>query len=66
MLALLLRPGDRMICEDPTWPLTLDAARALSARPVALPVENGWDVATVRALLRRTGAGVGYLSLIHI
>jgi hypothetical protein len=49
LLALLLRPGDRMIIEDPTWPLTLDAARALSARPVALPVENGWDVAAIRA-----------------
>ncbi|HEX2810557.1 MAG TPA: PLP-dependent aminotransferase family protein [Kineosporiaceae bacterium] len=61
LLALLLRPADRMISEDPTWPLTLDAARGRSARPVALPVENGWDVAMIRGLIRRTGAGVGYL-----
>jgi DNA-binding transcriptional MocR family regulator len=61
LLGMLLRPGDRIISEDPTWPLTLDAARAVSARPVGLPVEAGWDVAAIRGLLRRTGAGVAFL-----
>jgi DNA-binding transcriptional MocR family regulator len=61
VLGLLLRSGDRVLLEDPTWPQTVDAVRALGARPVGLPVEQGWDVATVRAMLRRTGASIAYL-----
>src|SRR4051794_16095489 len=61
VLGLLLKPGDRVLAEDPTWPQTLDAARAFGARPIGLPVEQGWDVGAARSLLRRTGATVAYL-----
>ncbi len=60
-LATLTRPGARVISEDPTWPLALDAARATRARPIALPVEDGWHPDAVTALVRRTGATLAYL-----
>jgi DNA-binding transcriptional MocR family regulator len=61
VLAALAASGDRILVEDPTWPVALDAARALGLRPVGLPVESGWDAAALRALLRRTRARIGYL-----
>jgi DNA-binding transcriptional MocR family regulator len=60
-LAALLRPGDRVLAEDPTWPQCLDAARAAGGRPVGLPVEQGWDAGAVRDLVRRSGAAVACL-----
>jgi DNA-binding transcriptional MocR family regulator len=50
-----------VLFEDPTWPSGLDAARAAGARPVGLPVEQGWDPVAVREVLRRTGAAVACL-----
>jgi DNA-binding transcriptional MocR family regulator len=61
VLADVLDAGDRLLVEDPTWPHALDTARALGARPVGLPVEDGWDARAVRSLLRRGGVAVAYL-----
>lgn len=60
-IAALVRPGDRVICENPTWPQILDSARAVGGRPVGLFVEQGWDPAVLQDLARRTGASVACL-----
>ncbi|QIM21301.1 PLP-dependent aminotransferase family protein [Phycicoccus sp. HDW14] len=41
----LLRPGDRVVVEDPSYPNTVDALRAAGARLRPLVVDpDGWDV----------------------
>ena len=42
-LNLLVHAGDRVLVEHPTYPITIDATRRAGARPVPLPVEDGWD-----------------------
>ena len=55
-LNLLVHPGDRVLVEHPTYPITIDATRRAGARPVPLPVEDGWDPEQARTVLRQTGA----------
>ncbi|WP_307835756.1 PLP-dependent aminotransferase family protein [Phycicoccus sonneratiae] len=41
----LMRPGDRVVVEDPTYPNTVDALRAAGARLRPLVVDpDGWDL----------------------
>lgn len=54
----LLDRGDRVLVEHPTWPPGLDALRALGARCVPLPVEDGWSAARV---LKQTRPRLAYL-----
>lgn len=61
VLAALMRRGDRVLVEDPTYPITLDAVRRGGGRPVAVPVEQGWDVEAYAATARRSGATLAYL-----
>lgn len=50
----LLRPGDLVACEAPTFWGLLDSIRAAGARPLAVPVdEGGLDVAALETLLAR-------------
>ena len=55
-LNLLVHTGDRVLVEHPTYPITIDAVRRVGARPVPMPVEDGWDAEQARTLLRQTGA----------
>ncbi|MFN8076706.1 MAG: PLP-dependent aminotransferase family protein [Kineosporiaceae bacterium] len=55
-IAAVVTPGAPVLVEHPTWPPLLDAVRAAGGRPVALPVEDGWDVDAAASLVRRTGA----------
>jgi DNA-binding transcriptional MocR family regulator len=55
-LNLLVHTGDRVLVEHPTYPITIDAIRRAGARPVPLPVEDGWDAEQARTVLRQTGA----------
>ncbi|WP_345712761.1 PLP-dependent aminotransferase family protein, partial [Kineococcus glutinatus] len=45
LLRALVRPGDRVLVEQPSYPSVVDAALARGARPVALPVgADGWEL----------------------
>jgi DNA-binding transcriptional MocR family regulator len=40
---LLLRPGDRVLVEGPSYPNALDTFRAVQARPIPVPLDDdGW------------------------
>lgn len=60
-LAEVAHAGDRVLIEHPTYPISIDAARRVGARPVAWPIEDGWDISMARTVLRQTGARFAYL-----
>ena len=60
-LPLLIQPGDRILVEHPTYPISIDAVRRAGGRPVPLPVEDGWDAGYARTVLRQTGARLAIL-----
>jgi DNA-binding transcriptional MocR family regulator len=50
----LVRPGDRVLVEDPTYPGTIDAFAAAGARLVPLPVDHdGVDVGGISEAIER-------------
>lgn len=50
----LVRPGDRVLVEDPTYPGTIDAFAAAGARLVPLPVDHdGLDIGGVSEVIER-------------
>ena len=54
----LVRRGQRVLVEIPSYPAALDALRASGARPVAVPVSAaGWDLEILGALAREQAAG---------
>ena len=61
VLGETLSRGDRVVVESPTYPLALDVVRRAGARPVALPVEGGWDVAALGQAMRTTRPRLAYL-----
>lgn len=62
LAAALLRPGDRVVVESPTYPNVLHTLRSAHLRPVGVPVTgHGWDVAAVEQTMRRSGAKLAYL-----
>jgi DNA-binding transcriptional MocR family regulator len=63
LLRLLIRPGDRLLTELPTYPGALDAARAHHARlvPVPMAVEGGWNTTELVTSLGRAAARLAYL-----
>lgn len=61
VLQAVLSPGDRVLVESPTYPLALDVVRREGGRPVALPVEDGWDVEVASATLRTAAPRAAYL-----
>ena len=57
--------GDRALIEVPTYPHAYDAIKAAGARIVTAPVsiesKDGWDLAVLESVLRRTSPSVAYL-----
>lgn len=55
-------PGDRILVEDPAYPNIPRALRGHGARLVPNPVDaDGWDLDSVAAMIRRSGARLAYL-----
>lgn len=62
VLALLTRPGDRVVVDHPTYSKALQAITNASCRPVPVPLPRlGWDVDQIGAALAQTEARLGYL-----
>lgn len=61
-LRLLTGPGDRVVVENPTYPLAIAAIQGASCRPVgvSLPAE-GWDVDGLAATFAQTSPRLAYL-----
>jgi DNA-binding transcriptional MocR family regulator len=61
-IALLARPGDRIVVDHPTYSKALEAIRNASCQavPVQLP-QRGWDVDQVEAAIRQTGSKLAFL-----
>jgi DNA-binding transcriptional MocR family regulator len=58
----LVRRGDRVLIEAPTYPHAREAFRAAGGRFVAVPVGiDGWDIAALTAALRRAAPSVAYV-----
>jgi DNA-binding transcriptional MocR family regulator len=61
--AVLLRRGDRVLVETPTYPHAVDALRAAGGRLVSVPVttDGGWDLDRGEQALARTLPVMAYL-----
>lgn len=59
----LLRRGDAVVMETPTYPHAAEAVRATGARLSGIPVstETGWDLDRAEQVFRRVRPTVGYL-----
>lgn len=58
----VVRRGQRVLVEIPSYPAALDALRAAGARPIAVPVSAcGWDLDTLGALARDREPALAYL-----
>lgn len=65
-LALVLRamagPGDRVVVENPTYPLAIAAIQGASCRPVGLTLpEEGWDTHGLAAIIAQTAPRLAWL-----
>ena len=62
VLALLTRPGDRVVVDHPTYSKALQAIANASCQPVPVPLPaRGWDVDQLGAALLQTDAKLAYL-----
>lgn len=63
----LVRPGDRVLLEQPTYPGAVDLVRHASARPVPVALDRDavgrtrWDVGGFAAALRESAPALAYL-----
>ncbi|GAA2104564.1 PLP-dependent aminotransferase family protein [Microlunatus panaciterrae] len=58
----LLRSGDRVLMETPTYPNAIEAIRRNGGRPVGFPVSaDGWDDEAFTVALRQTAPRLTYL-----
>lgn len=59
----LVRPGDRVLLEQPTYPGAIDLVRHVSARPVpvAMTARPGWDLESLVAAMRAAAPALAYL-----
>jgi DNA-binding transcriptional MocR family regulator len=60
-LDLAVGPGDRVLVEHPTYPNALDAIRDAGARPVAVPLADGWHASAFADAARQTDPRAAYL-----
>lgn len=62
VLRAMVRSGDRVLLDHPTYPNALEAIRGAAARPVPVPLaEYGWDVDLVGSTLRDAAPRLAYL-----
>jgi DNA-binding transcriptional MocR family regulator len=62
VLRALIRTGDRMLFETPTYPNAVDTAMHTGARLTAYPLDpEGWDLDLLDATLRQTAPRVAFL-----
>jgi DNA-binding transcriptional MocR family regulator len=63
-LSLAVRPGSRVVVEQPGYPNGLDAVHDLGGRAVAVPVDprrRTWDLDSLESALRRAAPSAAYL-----
>jgi hypothetical protein len=60
-LAELVAPGDRVLVEHPTYPNALAAITGRGARPVPVPMVDGWDLDLLTATVRDAAPRLAYL-----
>jgi DNA-binding transcriptional MocR family regulator len=69
LLRLVVRPGDPVVIDHPTYPQAIDAILAVGGRPrpVALPEDEaaGWDIEGLASACRGGDAPMAYLVLDH-
>ncbi|OII04149.1 PLP-dependent aminotransferase family protein [Curtobacterium sp. MCBA15_008] len=60
---VLVRRGDAVLVESPTYPHAHEAFREVGGRLVGVPVDarSGWDAAALETTLRRTAPAVAYV-----
>ncbi|WP_258375118.1 PLP-dependent aminotransferase family protein [Curtobacterium sp. MCSS17_006] len=60
---VLVRRGDAVLAESPTYPHAHEAFREAGGRLVGVPVDarTGWDAAALETTLRRTAPSVAYV-----
>ncbi|WP_312624721.1 PLP-dependent aminotransferase family protein [Scandinavium sp.] len=62
ILRLLTGPGDRVVVENPTYPLAIAAIQGASCRPVGVSLpDEGWDVNGLAAAFAQTSPRLAYL-----
>jgi DNA-binding transcriptional MocR family regulator len=65
LLRLMVRAGDPVVIDHPTYPQAIDAILAAGGRPlpVALPEDagSGWDIDGLASACRSSGAAMAYL-----
>ena len=60
---VLVRRGDAVLVESPTYPHAHEAFREVGGRLVGVPVDarTGWDAAALETTLRRTAPAIAYV-----
>ncbi|MGW0555952.1 MocR-like transcription factor YczR [Streptomyces sp. NPDC002926] len=62
VMAVLCRPGDRVMVENPSYPNALEAMRRARLRTVSVPVtETGWDIEIIESTLRQAVPQLAYM-----
>ncbi|WP_158699304.1 aminotransferase class I/II-fold pyridoxal phosphate-dependent enzyme, partial [Cronobacter dublinensis] len=62
ILRLLTGPGDRVVVDNPTYPLAIAAIRGASCRPVPVSLAGqGWDPDGLAATFAQTSPRLAYL-----
>lgn len=62
ILRLLTGPGDRVVLDNPTYPMALSAIKGASCRPVPVSLtEHGWDTEGLAATIAQTSPRLAYL-----
>lgn len=61
VMSALVRAGDRVLFEHPTWPMAVTSARTAGGRPLPVSADPGWEPDTIRTALRQGAPRVAYL-----
>ncbi|MBB1200431.1 PLP-dependent aminotransferase family protein [Enterobacteriaceae bacterium 89] len=62
ILRLLTGPGDRVVVDNPTYPLAIAAIQGASCRPVGVSLpQHGWDIDGLAATFAQTAPRLAYL-----